>query len=161
MKSWKALTVVLCLIIFTTLTRWATASTADFANRRPFALRPRTSTTPPQMEARDIPRGGKEFHYSYSKGLSIQFIKRPSHEFWWIFPFVVLITAYSTFPALSQAFHRLVLWVSDDSWLPDTAEKMNLLSNVGECRCVTVCPLSVMFPRCRITCGLSCSLPLP
>ena len=43
---------------------------------------------------------------------------------------IVLLSSYLTFPAVSRNFDRLVKWVSEDSWLPDTPEKLSLLSNV-------------------------------
>lgn len=41
-----------------------------------------------------------------------------------------MIASYATFPAVSKTFHRLVIWASDDSWFADTAENINLQSNV-------------------------------
>ena len=154
MRSWKTPSLFCLACLSLTKGAKADSNSNNKNNRHPFALRSRTrlaltetkkvvhchdtpqqSPTPATICQRIIqstPRGGNYFHDYYSKGLSIQFMKQPSHEFWWIFPFVVLVTAYATFPALSQAFDRLVLWVSDDSWLPDTPEQMNLLSNVGK-----------------------------
>ena len=150
---------VLVVVLVLSLTRGATA-TGDSKKNRPFVTRPTrrlvvlsqnnnnqaiptnkaqqsTNSLLPQQQQqqhRNVPlsalRGGIYFHDYYSKGLSIQFTKGSTHGFWWIFPFVVMVTAYATFPALSQAFDRLVLWISDDGWLPDTPEKMSLLSNV-------------------------------
>ena len=68
--------------------------------------------------------------YSQRHTQTLEFKKKISRTSWWIFPTVALIFSYCTFPTVSEHFHHLVQWVSHDSWLPDSPEKMSLLSNV-------------------------------
>lgn len=61
---------------------------------------------------------------------TVKLRRKNSQASWWFFPAVTLVLAYATFPTISLTFHRAVQWVSNDAWLPDTPEKMSLLSNV-------------------------------
>ena len=144
MKGWKAFAVA-CLVLRFSLTVNAVSSSKPsfvgllaptrvtkqgLRNKREDPNKKHGTETPLFRQLVALWARGGNFHYYYSKGISIQFMKRPSHGFWWIFPFVVLLTSYSTFPTLGKAFHCLVQWVSNDSWLPEAPEKMSLLSNV-------------------------------
>jgi hypothetical protein len=61
---------------------------------------------------------------------TVKLKKKNSQVSWWLFPAVAMVLAYTTFPSISRNFHRLVQWMSNDAWLPDTPDKMTLLSNV-------------------------------
>lgn len=91
--------------------------------------RPLSSRTVPLLPRQGglRPRGGSAV---VRKQPVIQLRIEHPNRIWWFFPIFVMITSFFTFPSFSKGFHRFVLWASDDSWLPDSAEKLSLLSNV-------------------------------
>jgi len=122
MKRWTILTLLY-------LPHLAKANSADTNPERPtLGIRSKalSSQTVSFTPRRAPPRGGS----SVSKSQFIQLRIEHSAKIWWFFPILAMITSYFTFPSFSKGFHRFVLWASDDSWLPDSPEKLSLLSNV-------------------------------
>eukprot|EP00977_Amphora_coffeiformis_P027436 scaffold34612_cov165-Amphora_coffeaeformis.AAC.2 len=121
MKGWTILAVVYLL-------HRAKANVAN-SERRPLGIRskPLSSRAVAFTPRGAPPRGGSS---SVPKNQLIQLRIEHSAKVWWFVPILVMITSYFTFPSFSDCFHRFVVWASDDSWLPDTPEKLSLLSNV-------------------------------
>ena len=54
----------------------------------------------------------------------------PAKYIFWSIPFASSSMAYSTFPWVSRAFHKLVLWASHDTWIPSSREQIDLQANI-------------------------------
>jgi hypothetical protein len=116
-------------------------ATRPFA-KRPFAKRPLVSVD-------QCSRGGARATFPQSDaGYTVQSTSTSSVEYilaeksalrltpgrrrvlWWMVPAIAAVVSYLSFGHVSSMFHSLVLWISNDTWFPDTDEKVNLQSNV-------------------------------